>query len=43
MIYHHHARQVLALSRTLLGASRSMTSPSLSVAMMIRPAAEADE
>ena len=27
MIYHHHARQVLALSRTLLFSSRSMTVP----------------
>ena len=37
---HHHARQGLALSRTLLRPLRSMTSPSPSVAVMIRPAAD---
>ena len=40
MIYHHHARQGLALSRTHHPASRSMTSPSPSMTVMIRPAAD---
>ena len=38
MIYHHHVRQGLALSRTLL--RDSMASPPPSVTVMIRPAAD---